>query len=325
MLKGLFPYNMGTELAKLQFARKALMEAKTLNEIREIKDIAKAVKAYAIAKGLGIEMKNEASEIEIRAIREMGKLIQEKQEAGELRKQNTGTRVSTLLELSDIGINKKESSTSKNLASITDEKFEENIIKIIADKKPLTKTALLRNIAKDDIVEKPIIPKGIYRIIYADPPWKYSDRKEYRPDGSAENHYPTMSIKELCEMTMPQIEDNAVLFLWTTSPMLEDSFKVINAWGFKYKSSFIWDKIKHNMGHYNSVRHELLLIATKGSCLPDEKKLYDSVQSVERSEKHSEKPITFRRIIDNLYTHGLRIELFAREQYEGWECFGNQL
>jgi len=64
------------ELVKLNKARQALIEAKTLDEIREIRDIAKAVKAYAIAKGLGVEMKNEASEIEIRAIREMGKLIE---------------------------------------------------------------------------------------------------------------------------------------------------------------------------------------------------------------------------------------------------------
>jgi hypothetical protein len=114
------------ELAKLNKARQALIEAKNLNEIREIKDIAVAVKAYAIAKGLGIEMKNEASEIEIRAIREMGKLIRQKQEAGELARQDnnpgsfTGllqgkTHIETL---PDIGVTWKESSTSKNLATI---------------------------------------------------------------------------------------------------------------------------------------------------------------------------------------------------------------
>ena len=72
------------ELAKLNFARKALAEAKSLEDIKAVKDIAQAVKAYTIAKGLGIEMKNEASEIEIRAIREMGRLLAEKQQAGEI-------------------------------------------------------------------------------------------------------------------------------------------------------------------------------------------------------------------------------------------------
>lgn len=318
------------ELAKLNFARQALAEAKSLNEIREVRDIARAVKAYTIAKGLGIEMKNEASEIEIRAIREMGKLIQEKQESGEIGTQNSGRPVcvpngNTYEPLSDIGITRKESSTSKNLASITDDQFEALISEVIEDKKPLTKTSILRSIAKERTEENINIPEGKYRIIYADPPWQYSDRKEYRPDGSAENHYPTMSISEICNVLIPITEDNAVLFLWVTSPLLEESFKVINAWGFKYKTSFIWDKVKHNMGHYNSVRHEFLLIATKGSCLPDNKTLYDSVQTIERSNKHSEKPKEFIDIINSLYTHGRRIELFARDVADGWEGYGNQL
>jgi len=320
------------ELTKLNKARQALAEAKTLDEIKEIKDIAIAVKAYAKAKGLGREMQNEAAEIEIRAIREMGKLIREKQEAGEIatRNNNPGTftgvpQENTRKTLSDIGVSRKESSTSKNLAAIDDNKFEEIIQETISEKKPLTKTKILREAAKEKVQKSPEIPEGKYRIIYADPPWKYSDKKEYRPEGAAENHYPTMSLDELCNMRIPDTEDNAVLFLWVTSPMLEDSFRVIKAWGFKYKSSFVWDKIKHNMGHYNSVRHEFLLIATKGSCLPDVKKLYDSVVSIERTE-HSEKPEYFRNIIDTLYPHGKRIELFARKKVsEKWDVYGNEL
>jgi N6-adenosine-specific RNA methylase IME4 len=320
------------ELVKLSLARKALAEAKSLDEIKQIKDIAIAVKAYVKAKGLGIEMKNEASEIEIRAIREMGKLLEQKQEAGELAKQGQsfGYGSCTIPEheqpvtLPEIGVTRKESSTSKNLASVNDQIFEEVINEFIDNKTPLTKTALLRKFA---IVNTEIdikIPDGKYRIIYADPPWEYSDRKEYRPDGSAENHYPVMSIQEICDMQLPEIEDNAVLFLWVTSPLLEESFKVIKSWGFKYKTSFIWDKVKHNMGHYNSVRHEFLLIATKGSCLPDEKKLFDSVITEERKE-HSVKPEIIYEIIETLYKYGKRIELFARKKRKGWDSFGNQL
>lgn len=164
--------------------------------------------------------------------------------------------------------------------------------------------------------------EGKYRVIYADPPWKYGDERDGSTTG-ATDHYPTMSIAELCDLPVADIaEDNAVLFLWTTSPLLEDSFKVINAWGFRYKSSFVWDKIKHNMGHYNSVRHEFLLICTRGSCTPDVVKLYDSVQAIERTE-HSKKPEEFRAIIDTLYTHGNKIELFARQPAAGWEVWGN--
>ena len=78
------------------------------------------------------------------------------------------------------------------------------------------------------------------------------------------------------------------------------------------------------MGHYNSVRHELLLICVRGSCQPDIKKLFDSVQSIERT-KHSRKPEEFRTIIDTVYPKGNRIELFARGKYNGWDSYGNQL
>jgi N6-adenosine-specific RNA methylase IME4 len=133
-----------------------------------------------------------------------------------------------------------------------------------------------------------------------------------------------MTLAELCDLPVAEIADeNAVLFLWTTSPLLEESFTVINAWGFKYKASFVWDKVKHNMGHYNSVRHEFLLIATKGSCQPENQKLFDSVVSEERTE-HSAKPDTFRNIIETLYPSASKVELFARKQSDGWSAWGNQ-
>jgi hypothetical protein len=83
------------------------------------------------------------------------------------------------------------------------------------------------------------------------------------------------------------VENDAVLFLWVTSPILAEAFQIVTAWGFEYKASFVWDKIKHNMGHYNSVRHELLLICTRGSCQPDKQQLFDSVQSIERGKLSS--------------------------------------
>lgn len=160
-----------------------------------------------------------------------------------------------------------------------------------------------------------------YRVIYADPPWSYNDKQNIEVLGGAEKHYTTMPLDDICALPVPA-DDNAVLFIWVTSPLLEDVFKVIKAWGFKYKSSFVWDKVAHNMGHYNSVRHELLLIATKGSCTPDVPKLFDSVVSIERTE-HSRKPKEFREMIDTLYPKGNRLEMFAREAPDGWDVWGN--
>ena len=160
-----------------------------------------------------------------------------------------------------------------------------------------------------------------YRVIYADPPWNYGDKQDTEKLGGAVKHYTTMTIDELCDLPVPS-EKDAVLFMWVTSPLLEECFEVINAWGFKYKSSFVWDKVAHNMGHYNSVRHEFLLICTKGNCTPDVPKLYDSVVSIERTE-HSRKPHEFREMIDTLYPAGERLEMFAREAPEGWDVWGN--
>jgi len=177
--------------------------------------------------------------------------------------------------------------------------------------------------------ETPPLPEGKYRVIYADPPWKYtedgltgvSNKDTY---GNVDKFYPQLSTQELCELPIKEmVDENAVLFLWVTSPFLEKCLAVIEAWGFEYKSSFVWDKVKHNFGYYNSVRHEFLLICTKGSCRPDNPKLYDSVQTIERTG-HSVKPEEFRAIIDDLYD-GKKIELFARRKVSGWDVWGNEV
>lgn len=191
-------------------------------------------------------------------------------------------------------------------------------------------TEARRQLAQRQKQEAPPLPTNKYRVWYADPPWAYGNAGvigETDNYGHAQRHYPTMTIDELCAMG-PDIkaacEDDAVLFMWVTSPLLEECFPVIKAWGFKYKTSFVWDKVGHNFGHYNSVRHELLLVCTRGSCTPDEKTLYDSVITVEKSRTHSEKPEAFRRMIDSLYTWGNRIELFARCNADGWDSWGNE-
>ena len=172
-------------------------------------------------------------------------------------------------------------------------------------------------------------PSGKYRVIYADPPWSYSNSMPDGSDGTRamlattpRDHYPTMTLSEICALPVKTwAEDNAVLFLWTTSPLLEESFDVIRAWGFTYKTSFVWDKVKHNVGHYNSVRHEFLLICTRGACTPDVQRLFDSVVSIERTA-HSVKPDFFYEVIETLYTHGDRLEMFARRSRPGWNAWG---
>ena len=88
-------------------------------------------------------------------------------------------------------------------------------------------------------------PNGKYSVIYADPPWRYSDRK---CNGNAEDHYPTMKLEDICNLPVKDLAaDNCVLFLWATYPMLKEALQVIEAWGFKYKSiGFQWVKLNRS-------------------------------------------------------------------------------
>jgi N6-adenosine-specific RNA methylase IME4 len=225
-----------------------------------------------------------------------------------------------------MGVSRDQSSKWQKIASIPEEKFE-NFLSV---QKELSTAGVLnykKSLDRQERVETTETPRldGIYRVIYADPPWQYNAdfMDKY---GHAKSHYSTMSIDELCDLPVADIRaEDCVLFMWTTSPKLEQAFQVIRAWGFKYKTSFVWDKVKHNFGYYNSVRHEFLLIAGRGRSTPDVKKLHDSVISIERSNKHSEKPEYFRELIDKLYPNGNRIELFARESVTGWETWGAEL
>jgi N6-adenosine-specific RNA methylase IME4 len=184
-------------------------------------------------------------------------------------------------------------------------------------------TEAIRQIKRERIEKEAPAPTGKYRVIYADPPWSYGNTQ---PDYHTEqrDHYPVMPMSDICAIPVREwAEDDSVLFLWVTSPILEEAFQVIRSWGFKYKASFVWDKVHHNMGHYNSVRHEFLLVCVRGSCQPDVRKLFDSVQSIERTQ-HSKKPDEFYGIIETIYTHGDRLEMFSRRARNGWKAYGNQ-
>ena len=156
-----------------------------------------------------------------------------------------------------------------------------------------------------------------HSVIYADPPWQYLGL-----DGTP---YPTMELSEICEMKVKEVcTDDAVLFLWVTSAMLQDSFRVIEAWGFEYKTCAVWDKKKAGMGGYFRQQHELLLVATKGNPpFVDPTATPVSVISEEK-RKHSEKPDCFYRIIEQMYPELDKLELFSRTSREGWTMWGNQ-
>lgn len=171
--------------------------------------------------------------------------------------------------------------------------------------------------------------EGMYRVIYADPPWLYHDSGA-TADGSlgkAERHYTGMTIEQLCKLPVKaHALPDSILFLWVTVPMLllnPGPREVLEAWGFDYKSNFSWDKVLGMRGNYCHVTHEHLIVAVRGSCLPDRPTPQPkSAQQIRRQGEHSEKPEEFRRII-MAHWDGPYLELFGRKQVEGWTVFGN--
>ena len=190
----------------------------------------------------------------------------------------------------------------------------------------------IRTRKRRKVVEGQAVLEGLYRTIYADPPWAYGDRGDIKVGKSsaykrAEAHYPTMAIEDLCKLPVAAHSlPNSVLLLWVTAPVLlqhPGPREVIEAWGFEYKQGFVWDKVLGNYGHYHHGTHEHLLICTRGSCLPDRPTpAPKSVVTERRSDEHSAKPESFRKLIERLWD-GPYLELFGRAPAENWTVFGN--
>lgn len=168
-----------------------------------------------------------------------------------------------------------------------------------------------------------------YQIIYADPPWRYEQKSL---SGAAEKHYNTMSIQEICDLPIQELsQENSVLFLWATFPMLKEALMVIEAWGYKYKTvGFVW--VKENkkssgwfmgLGFWTRGNAEICLLATKGK----PKRIHAGVRQLVTAPvlEHSKKPNDVRKRIVELMGDVPRLELFARQKVNGWDVWGNEV
>ena len=176
-----------------------------------------------------------------------------------------------------------------------------------------------------------------YQIIYADPPWEYKQsgsKKNSR--GMAKQHYRTMSTEDICNLPVRNIAtDNTIIFMWATFPNIAETIKVIEAWGFTYKTAaFVW--VKQNkksnslfwgMGAYTRANAEVCLLGigkkVKARELIKNHAVHQIIQS--KIEQHSKKPDTVRDRILDLMGDLPRIELFARQEIAGWDCWGNEV
>jgi N6-adenosine-specific RNA methylase IME4 len=165
---------------------------------------------------------------------------------------------------------------------------------------------------------------GKYKVILADPPWRY----EFSLSGSRriENQYPTMTLQEIVELPVADLAaDDSLLALWATTPKLPAALEVMASWGFKYTTSMVWDKLSMGMGYYTRIQHEHLLIGRRGcpGAPPANTRCRSVIAS--RRRAHSEKPDKVYQIIEEWYPDARRIELFARRRRPGWDAWGNEI
>jgi N6-adenosine-specific RNA methylase IME4/predicted XRE-type DNA-binding protein len=172
------------------------------------------------------------------------------------------------------------------------------------------------------------LPATRYGVIVADPEWRFEPySRETGMDRAADNHYPTSATEIIAARPVQDIAaDDCALFLWATVPMLRDALRVMEAWGFEYKSHCVWDKVHIGTGYWFRNRHELLLVGTKGDIpAPAMGEQFSSVMTIARKE-HSVKPEQFLELIEQYFPTLPKIELNRRgPPRSGWDAWGNEV
>ena len=155
--------------------------------------------------------------------------------------------------------------------------------------------------------------------IYADPPWQYDDQP---PMGGAAKHYATLPVEAIGALPVRHLAaPQAHLHLWVTNAFLFEARQILEAWGFVYKSTFVWVKPHLGTGHYWRSSHEMLLLGVRGGLTAQHPNLRSWLEAPRG--RHSEKPDRVRDLVEQL-SPGPYLELFGRAAVPGWTVWGNE-
>jgi N6-adenosine-specific RNA methylase IME4 len=173
-----------------------------------------------------------------------------------------------------------------------------------------------------------------FKTILADPPWQFQNRTgKMAPEHKRLNRYPTMKLYEILALPVSEVADDPChLYLWVPNALLPEGLEVMKAWGFKYKSNIVWEKVRKDggpdgrgVGFYFRNVTELLLFGTRGKnntrTLAPARSQVNLLRTVKR--EHSRKPDEIFEIIESC-SSGPYLELFARGVRENWVLWGNQ-
>ena len=211
------------------------------------------------------------------------------------------------------------------VASLNPEKQELFLNKAVEEK--LSVRELREEIKKDNFkqLESPPMPAGKYSVIYVDPPWPVGSIVMDKWKSPIDDKYPIMSIDEIKNMPIPNISaEDSSLFIWTTHSFLPACLDIIKEWGFKYFCTITWDK---GSGWTQNGFHkmtEFLLFAYKGKMNINQYGKAIPTLISENKTYHSKKPDSIRELIKSKTPEG-RLELFARDEFDGWVAWGNEI
>ncbi len=338
---------------KLEQAERMLAEITTVEDAANLVDFAEAARVYAKQAKLGTGAINSATAIKLKAERRLAITVDEGQANGQIeahggqmpREVRTANIPSLPIEtvelpapktLAELGVNARKVNEARAIRDeYTDDDIDELVDTATAKDQTVARSEVVKSAkrkkkrAERDIRDAELETKPVdlttlakFPILYVDPPWRY----DFPAPGNREieNHYPTMSNADICALDVPA-DDDSVLLMWVTNPKLAEGLEVMAAWGFQYKTNMVWVKDKIGMGYYARARHELLLIGRKGKGpIPDDDRRPDSVITATRGE-HSAKPAELYDLIDAMYPHLPKVEMFARSTREGWASWGNQV
>jgi N6-adenosine-specific RNA methylase IME4 len=327
---------MASELSRYDAARSALAAASRIDEVKDIRDKAAAMQEYA-RQAKDKDLIGWATEMRKRAERRLGEMMEVDRKAGRLQG-GRPKRDSQNPVLSDQGIDKNLALRARKAAAIPEESFEEAVAKSVKaaisgmDKLSTDDKQAARAVKEAALgAKQEALPDKKYGVILADPPWRFEPySRDTGMDRAADNHYPTLETHSVAYPgglhAISIAADDCILFLWATAPMLIHALQVMEAWGFDYKSQFVWIKDRIGTGYWNRNKHELLLIGARGNIpAPAMGTQWPSAVEAPVGE-HSAKPEKFLEMIEAYFPTLPKIELNRRgPARQGWDAWGNEL
>ena len=198
--------------------------------------------------------------------------------------------------------------------------------------KERTQKIQIHVVSPQGIIKNAPFPNKKYSIIYADPPWDYKGQLQHtgtggKESGGAIRHYPTVPVSEMKTWDVASIsEEDCLLFMWSSSPHLDQAIQLGKAWGFRWATvAFVWDKQRPNPGFYTMSQCELCLVFRRGK-IPKPRGARNIRQLVQvKRTRHSEKPDAVRERIEKMFPQQSKIELFARKRYPDWDAWGLEI